>query len=204
MEKIDLINGLLARGFAQSLRNRNILVISSHTDFSPSFLIRVRSSRGNLRYDGAFGLNSELFEQEWRKNLSPFERKADNVTALVSHIDNFGDCLDSVVFRDIRSTNDIDQACDSIYATLCNGPKTEDALYASIKRDNLFGIGINKFINIAMYYSEQDIRQRKSVQFIKWLIRRNRRFEDIFRVTLVNEQWEIFQKYDSAIMKAFY
>lgn len=192
-----MLNVLEDMGFTKVPFCKSVYALHVNCFLSPAFCVRVRVKSGEMRYDGALGLTSLEFEASWCSSLEQSAKKYNNYTPLISHLDNFGTVLPQSIFtysNDMEATN---KAAISVKNYLERMPHSKEEFVNALIRGELAGITINRFLNIAQYFDKCDIKQLKSISFLKWLINTDLALENRIRAILSSEQLKIFEDFNN-------
>lgn len=189
---------MIRTGFLRITYARDLYVVESFGDFNPSFFLRPIRKSGKIRLGGAFGIFCPKFEEFWRGTLLKSEIRIDNPLTLVSHTDNFVNIIDKEFYEYIDGENDLRHICDISYNFLSRFPKNDFQIRICVKKNNFLGRKLSEMVNIAEYYEIDNIYQRKSANFLFWLVEEGILSIDQIYNSLRNDQVNIMKRIENS------
>lgn len=170
MNKSAINSGMLDVGFTPS-SIKNLFFVGCG-DFIPSILIKVFTKSGLYRIGGTLGIVCPEFESQWKNSLKGIERKVDNSFSVCSHIDNFVAHLGDAAYSYVGEEADFRTRCQIVYRYLEKFPKCASEFHDACLKDGFGGRPFSKLLNISDYFEIDNQYQRKSINFLYWLTKK--------------------------------
>ena len=167
----DLLDSVFASvGFYNGTRP-NLFFTDKDRPIIPSYYRTILRKSGKPSLSGGIGLYFTEFEKEWRRLLTPDERRLDCTLPLITMIENFPILLEGGVFKPADNSIDLADRVIKIYDLCRELPRTVDEFCQCLQRSELLGRPVSEYVHIYDYFDNHNLYLRKSTSFVLWFTR---------------------------------